>query len=248
MNHYNGTKKHRNQPIYLTITSQSVSWVFVSMFVHFRHELSWKQNFISCTIWEKKGITWNFLWYPSKVYSHISTLIFSFAKKIPGDILVLKGPFQVIDKNSLQTKPQKWTKDNYQYAFQQIDTKFSVHAFSNFDLPIITHGNFLDVFEWIVFAPPENIMVTKVSMNCFETIGIEVLLLYGFSYSGHLANKYTCMKNQSQDHHGIHKTFLVTMSIIVERETIKKSNLVYIKKNIKRRNKSRYQGCWESSA
>ena len=152
------------------------------------------------------------------IYSHNNTIILSFTKQNTQDIVIIEGLFQVIDKNSLQTAPQKWGKNNYQNAFRQIDTHFSVYPFSNFDMPIFTYGKFLDVFEWIFFAPPGNTVTTKVKINCLENVGIEVLLLHGFSYSGHLSNKYTCMTNEQQNHHGIQKTFLVTMSAVVTSE------------------------------
>ena len=137
------------------------------------------------------------------------------------------GLFQIIDNKSLQTRALEWGTHNYFNAFQHLDTHFSVHTTKDRNsLPNMLQSPYLDVFEWIVFAPPGSMMTSQIIMHCSDNSTIEVILLYGFGNAGHLANKYVCL-NESQKNHELHKTFLLTILAVVKKQrTITQGNLL----------------------
>ncbi len=89
---------------------------------------------------------------------------FNFKKGLPDFGMYVKGLFQVINNNILQTKAQNWRPNSYFEIFQSSNVSLPLDAISR-----TIQSPFLDIFDWIVFASPGSIIAIKLTLLWKQT-------------------------------------------------------------------------------
>ena len=143
------------------------------------------------------------------LYSFSSKMSFSFLQKFSETSAYVAGLFQVIDRNTVQTKAQTWGNKNYFVVFKRSDT-LHFHPVNN-----AVESPFLKVFEWIVFTEPGSRIKAQMKLECLDKKDMEVFVRLGYSSYSNFANSYKCHNTSEAKYNKVFETFLLTISAFV---------------------------------
>lgn len=156
------------------------------------------------------GILPKFVLYSKKNKMYLSFLVSEIAS-----FIFTKGLFQVLNRDTLETKAFIWGPRNYKNASIGKVSIFNAHIshfanLNNKNLQEIIH------MEWTVLSPADTILHTKIELFCTTCRTIELYVYKGFTSFGNLMQKYDCHSSSQTLGVKRHDTFLISHLVVVK--------------------------------